>query len=367
MDKHPIVIVGGESLLGRELRDVLAEQSLLGKTGLVGAEDSVDTGAAEGDEPAIVSPLDEKNLIGARVVLLAGSPGTTRKAFELASSASPQPALIDMTYALEDHPQARLRAPRLEPDGYLARPGAIHSVSHPAAQTLAMFVTAVHAGHPIRGSVAVVFEPASERGQRGIHELQQQTVGLLSFKHVPKDVFDSQLSFNMLARLGSDSPFSLAEIEGRIERHLASLLNLAGSGASAGSAAGSTPPVQPAVGRGLPRDRRLAGAPPMPSLRLVQAPVFHGYSFSVWVEFQDTPSVERLRETLAAAGADVRGDDLDPPSNVGVAGQSGFAAGAIESDPNNPRACWFWLAADNLRLSAEAGVAIARQTLGSGK
>jgi hypothetical protein len=39
----------------------------------------------------------------------------------------------------------------------------------------------------------------------------------------------------------------------------------------------------------------------MPSLRLIQAPVFHGYSFSLWVEFESAPDLSRLIGGLEAA------------------------------------------------------------------
>ena len=69
-----------------------------------------------------------------------------------------------------------------------------------------------------------IFEPVSERGKAGIDELQKQAVALLSFKPLPKAVFDAQVSFNMLSQYGSDAPLSLEEIELKIDRHLASLL-----------------------------------------------------------------------------------------------------------------------------------------------
>jgi aspartate-semialdehyde dehydrogenase len=164
-----------------------------------------------------------------------------------------------------------------------------------------------------------------------VDELQKQTVGLLSFKPLPKEIFDTQVSFNMLTRYGSDSRHSLHEAELKIDRHLASLL------------AG-------------------AGSVPMPSLRLIQAPVFHGYSISVWVEFESNPGVERIVETLASNKIiDVRTEDQEPPANVGVAGQSGITVGAINPDRNHPRACWFWVVADNLRLSAENALEVARE------
>ena len=45
---------------------------------------------------------------------------------------------------------------------------------------------------------------------------------------------------------------------------------------------------------------------------------------------------------LGEAGIDVRPDE--PPTNVGIAGQSGLSVGAIAVDPNQPRACWLWMA-----------------------
>jgi aspartate-semialdehyde dehydrogenase len=58
---------------------------------------------------------------------------------------------------------------------------------------------------------------------------------------------------------------------------------------------------------------------------------------------------------------DVRGAELDPPTNVGQAGQGGISVGAIVPDRNNAEAVWFWLVADNLRLAAENAVAVAKE------
>ena len=99
----------------------------------------------------------------------------------------------------------------------------------------------------------------------------------------------------------------------------------------------------------------------MPSLRVIQAPVFHGHSFSLWVEFAENPGVKALGEILTEAGIDVRPDD--PPSNALIAGQSGLSAGAIAVDSNQPRAAWIWAVADNFRLVAENAVAAAQPFL----
>jgi aspartate-semialdehyde dehydrogenase len=54
---------------------------------------------------------------------------------------------------------------------------------------------------------------------------------------------------------------------------------------------------------------------------------------------------------------------VDAPTNVGFAGQSGLAVGAISVDSNDPRACWFWVVADNFRILADNAVAVLRSLL----
>lgn len=190
-----------------------------------------------------------------------------------------------------------------------------------------MLLTSLAKIAPVRRSIIHVFEPASERGKKGLDELRQQTVGVLTFQKLKMDVFDAQLGFNLLARYGEEALEPLEGVEERILRHVASLLAL-----------------YPSI--------------PMPSLRLIQAPVFHGHSFSIWVEFDEIPNLNMLADGLGAAGFDVRSDD--PPTNVSVAGMSGLSVGAIAADPNQPRACWIWMVSDNLRLVAENALAVAK-------
>jgi aspartate-semialdehyde dehydrogenase len=332
-DFQTVALVGSETLLGREIRDIVATSGAEIDLRLVAADEEEPGSLTRvGDEPAVVAGLDAEALSGARAIILAGSADSSRKTLELAGE-TPDTALIDLTYAAEERPDARLRAPAVEAEPDEVEDSAIHVIAHPAAIALAIFLRRLQANDPIRRSIVHIFAPASEHGTRGVEELQQQTVSLLSFKSLQQDVFDCQLSFNMLARYGEEAPVSLEESELRIERHLASLLDLPGDGAGA----------------------------PMPSLRLIQAPVFHGYSFSAWVEFETNPGVETLESSLSNDAIDVRSGELEPPTNVGQAGQSGISVGAIAPDRNNPEAVWFWLVADNLRVAAENAVAVAKE------
>ena len=102
---------------------------------------------------------------------------------------------------------------------------------------------------------------------------------------------------------------------------------------------------------------------PMPSIRLVQAPVFHGYSFSIWVEFAGAGDPENIAAILRAAKIDVRGGDAEPASNVGAAQQSGLTVGSIRGDRNHAKSVWLWMVCDNLRVLGENALAVAREAL----
>lgn len=325
-EKNKLALVGSESLMGRELREVFSQGDSAFDLKLVaGGGEEAGKLTEQAGEASFLAELDAEALEGAPALLLAGPPESSRRALELAPGA----AVIDLTYFTEHVPEARVRAPMVEPEGAAGR-ARIQVVAHPAAIAIALFLDRLRRAHPVRKAVIHVFEPASERGSRGVDELHQQALNLFAFRGMPKEVFNEQLSFNMLARYGEEAPVTLESAESRIERHLATLLSL-------------------------------AGGAPMPSLRLIQAPVFHGHSISAWVEFAAKPAVEELEQALDGGPIDVRRAGTDPPTVVGMAGQSGIAVGAIATDRNHPNACWFWIVADNLRLAGENALALARE------
>jgi aspartate-semialdehyde dehydrogenase len=331
-----IAIVGGETLLGKEVNELLEARKIPASIELVASFDPDESTKAASilaigaEEPVVMSSIQSAELSSAQIVILAASKESGHKVYDKIRGAKPAPVVIDLTGALEDLAETRLRAPMVEPAGFEAK-GPVQTIAHPAAIAIALLLTHLGKAGAVRRSVIEIFEPVSERGKAGIDELQKQAVALLSFKPLPKAVFDAQISFNMLSEYGSDAPQSLEEIELKIDRHLASLL--AASGA------------------------------PMPSLRLIQAPVFHGYSVSVWVEFEENPGMNRIFQALGSGNIDVRTKDHEPATNVGVAGQGGITVGSIAQDRNQPRAWWLWLVADNLQIAAENAGEVVREYL----
>jgi len=321
------LLVGADTILGREICDLVEEQSLPVNLMLASSRVGEHILSAEGgedDDITVMHALDGTLVEAADVVLLAGAREANERAAALARQCAERPALVDVTGQFEDLPESRLRTPLLEAADAAEEGEQIHTLAHPAAVALARLVTLLHARHRVVRVVATILEPASQQGRAGVEELHSQTLSLLNFRQTPQEVFGAQVSFNLLPRYGSGAPRALAEAAGRIERHLASLLG-----------------VQRA---------------PLPSVRLIQAPVFHGYCMSVWMEFEKRPPVSVLERELEEGGIEVRRQDAEPASNVSVAGQVGLAVSDIAEDHAAAQAAWIWLAFDNLRAHAEAAL-----------
>ena len=107
MARRTLAVAGGETLLGREVRDIIATSGLPFDVRLVAVDqDIAGKLTEEAGEPAFVAGFDRANLEDADAVFLTGSPGSARKALEIAPAA----VFIDLTHGTEESPRARLRA-----------------------------------------------------------------------------------------------------------------------------------------------------------------------------------------------------------------------------------------------------------------
>jgi aspartate-semialdehyde dehydrogenase len=152
-------------------------------------------------------------------------------------------------------------------------------------------------------------------------ELHQQTVSLLSFQPLPKNIFDAQVAFNLIARYGEQSVPALSAAEARIQKHY----------------------------------RQVAPEAPIPSLLLLQAPTFHGHAFAIHVEIDRTADVENISAALAGEHVSVAHSAEDSPTNVNAAGQRDIQVSVVP-DASQPQGFWLWAAADNLRIAASTAV-----------
>jgi aspartate-semialdehyde dehydrogenase len=318
-------IVGAASLKGKEVAEMLNERNFpAADIRLLDDDESMGQLEAMGDEISFIQRVRAEQFENVDFTFFASDVETTRKNWKDARDAAS--AIIDLSAALENEPGASVRslwverergqspAPELQPGPCVT--------AHPVAVTLALLLSRAKKVGAIRGAVATIFEPASEHGQRGMDELHQQTVNLLSFQPLPKDVFDAQVAFNMVARYGQKSQPALDSVEARILRHY----------------------------------QKIAAADaPQPSIMLLQAPIFHGHALAVFVEMGHPVNVQVLSQALAGDHVAIPGADEESPTNVNSAGQADIQL-SLKLDPGQPNGVWLWAAADNLRISAVTAV-----------
>jgi aspartate-semialdehyde dehydrogenase len=250
----------------------------------------------------------------------ASEPEFTRRTWKLAREAGS--AIVDMSYALEGEANVPVSAPWIERElgqhtQFTLESSAI-ATAHPAAVVLALLLRRAAKAGAVRSAAASIFEPVSEEGRRGMDELHEQTVNLLSFQQLPTGVFDSQVAFNMLDRYGRASSHPLEATERRIIDHL----------------------------------RRLLGATAaLPALVLLQAPVFHAHTFSIYLEMEQSISTGDFTRAIAGEHVQIARSPEDSPSNVNVAGKDEIMV-AVRRDSLHENGFWLWAAVDNLRLAA---------------
>jgi aspartate-semialdehyde dehydrogenase len=330
---YRVAIVGAATLKGKEVAEMLSERNFPAvDIRLLDDDESIGQLEATGDEMNFIQSVRAEQFTNVDFTFFAADAECTRQNWKRARDAGS--AIIDLSGALEEEPGATVRSlwtererveiwqPELQPAPCV--------VPHPAAVTLALLLLRASKAGDIRSAVATVFEPASEQGQKGMDELHQQTVNLLSFQPLPKDVFDEQVAFNMLARYGQKSQLSLDSLEARVRRH-----------------------YQKIAGAGLPQ----------PALMVLQPPVFHGHALAIFVEMEQAVDQERLSQALAGDHVTLAGaEDDSQPSNVNTAGQANILV-SVKSDAARRNGVWLWAAGDNLRIAAMTAVECAESMI----
>ena len=325
-----VALVGAAALKGKEVRDVLSERNfpsidikLLDEEDALGQLDQVN------DEPAFVQAVLPENLEGVDFAFLTADEAFIAKVW--ASVRDSGSEIIDLSYALENNIDVALRAPWVEKELGRAHQDALQSapvvIAHPAAVVLALLLGRLQAAAPLRIASAVIGQPASEYGRRGMDELHDQTVNLLSFQQMPTATFGTQAAFNIFSQSIETARPSLAQTEARILRHF----------------------------------RAIAGkVVAEPAVLLVQAPVFHGYAIAVFVQTAAAATVQALEAALAGPHVTVVSGEDDFPSNVNVAGSPEILV-SLRSDGAGGNGFWLFAACDNLRLSAIQAVECAEE------
>jgi aspartate-semialdehyde dehydrogenase len=193
---------------------------------------------------------------------------------------------------------------------------------HPVATTLIVLLDALRKRFEVRLCAASVIQPASEFDKRGVDELYAQTVNALNLHAVPKDVFGRQLAFNMYPAADSQV----------VEHYIATQI------------------------RGI-----LGPAFPV-TVSLMQGTVFHGHTFSLFVQLPEETPREALIAALEASRA-IAVVDEESFSTIDAAGKDQLLVGRVSADPNIDGGYWISAVADNLRRGSALNAALVVEAL----
>src|SRR3984893_13206110 len=181
-------IVGAASLKGKEVAEMLNERNFpAADIRLLDDDESLGQLEAMGDEDTFIQRVRAEQFATVDFTFCSSDHDITRTTWKDARDAGS--AIIVISSALEDESGASIRSMWIERErGQIPaldlQPGPCVT-AHPVAVTLALLLLRASKAGAIRRAVATIFEPASERGQRGMDELHQQTVNLLSFQPLP--------------------------------------------------------------------------------------------------------------------------------------------------------------------------------------
>jgi aspartate-semialdehyde dehydrogenase len=327
---YKIAIAGASSLLGKELKEAL-EDSPLATANYVLLDEETAQGQLDqiNDEITFVQAVGADSFERVDFTFFAGSEDLTRKHWREALRAGS--TVLDLSGALDQETGVLVRAPWLgsaavTPD--LFTPAVVPA--HPAALALALVLERIQVAAPVRSAFATLLVPARELGQAAMDELHQQTVNLLSFQELPRDLYDAQVAYNLISGLGESSKTSLSAIDARVRRHYAALAGI----------------EWPAL-----------------ALQVVHAPVFHGHAFSIAVELERPVEIALLEDALSGEHVDLVLEDTDSPSNLAATGQNDVLV-RLRPEKETPNASqvtrlWLWATSDNLRLHAQNAIACA--------
>ncbi|MCP4203633.1 MAG: hypothetical protein GY769_17065 [bacterium] len=189
-----MAIWGTESLLGRELKDTLAQRrDLWDDLRLLGRDPDSSTVSEIAGEAVLIQPGTEENLSDVDILYVCGEPGEP----------------MDIPAGLPEHATTIILAGDEPIDGFpavvagvnsdvLARAGQAATLlsAHPAAVALAQLLKPL-ADLGLESCTASVLLPSSTKGQEGIDELLAQTRSILAFQPRPEELFGCQLAFNI--------------------------------------------------------------------------------------------------------------------------------------------------------------------------
>ena len=309
-----IAVIGATGAVGETLVQLLEERDFpVGHLHLLAGDDSAGQAVAFRGKNLRVRALSGFDFAQVQLVFFAAGEAVSR---QYAAQANSQGcSVIDLSGALEQAlpvvPEANAQAlAGLSAPYLLASPA-------PAATALAAVLAPLRSMLTLRRVGLSAILAVSSLGRAGITELARQTTELLNMRPLEPQLFDRQVAFNVLGRVGEEAEGGHAALELRIARELKSVLGVDG--------------LKVSVNCSL-------------------APVFFGDSLAVCVEATEPVELDKVAGLLDRQAGIERVEEGDYPTVVGDAvGQDELYVGRLRAGLDDPAELNLWIASDNVR------------------
>ncbi|GAA1196958.1 aspartate-semialdehyde dehydrogenase [Streptomyces hebeiensis] len=233
--------------------------------------------------------------------------------------------VIDNTIAFRMDPDTPLVVPQVNAHELDRRPVS-GVIANPNCSTIPLVrvLRGIEERWGVRQAVVSTYQAASGLGHPGVDELKESSRAALDHpgEEYPGKEFVPSLAFNVIPKIDRflDTGFTLEEQ------------------------------------KMLQESRKILGLPHLDvTTTCVRVPVVNGHSEAVWIECQAPVDRAELVEVIAALPEVTVHDRESPrefPTPATVKDPDRVHVGRIRVNPNNPRAFWLWVVADNLTIGA---------------
>ncbi len=319
-NKYVIAVAGATGAVGREMIEILGERNFpVSELVPLASERSAGERVEFNGKHWTVKQLGKNSFKGVDIALFSAG---AERSLEFAPAAVESGAVvIDNSSAFRMDPKVPLVVPEVN-----AHAAAKHNgiIANPNCSTIGMVLVLkpIHDAAVIRRIVVTTFQSVSGTGKKGMDELAQQTVALLSFKDVETKVYPHQIAFNCLPHIDSFLDNGYTREEMKMENETKKIME-------------------------------------DDSLRVtataVRVPVFRGHSEALNIETGKKLSANEVRAILSAAPGVVVYDEPKKniyPTAIDIVGKDETYVGRIREDESVPNGINLWLVSDNLRKGA---------------
>ncbi len=315
-----VAILGATGRVGQELIKVLEERkfAVAEFRPLASARSKDAKVIFNGKEYAVQEPSEEA-FKGIDIVLASAGADISEKLSPLAVKQGA--CVIDNSNAFRMDPSVPLVVPEVNGHTLKDHKGIIANPNCSTSQ-LVVVLKPLHDAAKMKRVIVSTYQSVSGAGKEAMDELELQTRAVVEGREHPPQVFQRQISHNLIPHIDKFLPNGYTKEEMKV----------------------------------VHETQKIMGLPDLAvTCTAVRVPVYISHSESVLIEFEKPISAEQAKEILSKAEAVEVWDDPDNshyPTPLDTAGKDPVYVGRIRKDTSSENGLNLWVVADNLRIGA---------------